>query len=65
MEKQIFEISQLQQNKDMTNGRQNSASACCSQPASGSQCCTPSTTADENGGACCDQPDDGTACCDK
>ena len=65
MEKQILEIPVLQKSKEISKASTSSASACCSQPSTGSACCTPSKAPEENGGACCAQPQDGSACCDK
>lgn len=65
MEKQIVDIPVLQKSKGIKKEPVPQTSSCCTQPAHGSACCTPSKSAEENEGACCAQPEDGSACCNK
>ena len=65
METLLAEIPVLKKTKEVKAQSAQAASSCCSQPANGSSCCTPSKSVDENDGACCTQPADGSACCDK
>jgi hypothetical protein len=65
MEKQLSDIPVLQRSKDDKIQSNKPDSSCCSQPSTGTACCAPSKTKEENNGACCAQPENGSPCCDK
>ena len=65
MEKQTLEIPVLQKSKESKRPVTKAESSCCATPSTGTACCTPSKSEEENGGACCAQPQDGSSCCDK
>ena len=58
----ILEIPVLERT-ELQKVKQGKEASCCSQPADGNSCCTPSQSAEENEGACCAQPKDGSTCC--
>jgi hypothetical protein len=64
MDTQISNIPVLEKNKVQEN-KTIEKSSCCAPVSTGSSCCTPSKTKEENNGACCAQPEDGSACCVK